>query len=108
MEKYNEIISTDFESFHFNLNANGRLPQPMKYELKHKKFGGYRLFEQSNDNLILLASFGLPKANSHSQLVFMQHGYFFDFHSIEFPLCKETLSNDYVIKRIFVIQMNPF
>ena len=40
------MIETDAKSFHFNMNANGILKRPMKYEIKDFQQGGYILFEK--------------------------------------------------------------
>ena len=52
IEEYGEWIETDDKSFHFNLQSNGRLPKPMKFEIKDSKHGRYCLYGKSNDNLI--------------------------------------------------------
>ena len=47
VEKYYDCQETDDKSFHFNLQSNGRLKQPMKFEIKDLKKGGYYLYEKS-------------------------------------------------------------
>ena len=47
VNKYNERIETDDKSFEFNLESNGRIKQPMKFEIKNLKEGGYELYEKN-------------------------------------------------------------
>ena len=39
VEKYYQYQETDNKSFHFNLQSNGRLPKPMKFEIKNLIYG---------------------------------------------------------------------
>jgi hypothetical protein len=50
-EEYDQWIETDEKSFHFNFQSNGRLKQPMKFEIKDL-YWGYVLYEKSNYVLI--------------------------------------------------------
>ena len=54
---------TDNKSFHFNLQSNGRLKQPMKFEIKNLIFGGIRLYQKSTISLIKLGDIKLAKKN---------------------------------------------
>ena len=98
----------DNKSFEFNLESNGRLPNPMKYEIKDVKNGGYNLFSiwDSNQALIRLGDIILFKEDmkSQSKCCVQTNGYI-DYHGIEYPLCNKTNGNQFTPKRIIVIQM---
>ena len=55
VEKYYTRIKTDNKSFEFNLESNGRLKHPMKFEIINLR-GGYHLFEKSHKYLIWLGN----------------------------------------------------
>ena len=95
-------ITTDNKSFHFNLQSNGRLKQPMKFESKNVTYGGYILFEKSNDYLIYLGDIELFKENYKNQSFCGQSESHFDYHGIKNALCGKI---QFTSKRILVIQM---
>ena len=63
VKSYEYDIKTDKKSFEFNLESNGRLEQPMKFEIKHLIYGGYGLYKKSDDYLIRLGDIVLQKQN---------------------------------------------
>ena len=62
IDEYGEMNETDKKSFHFNLFSNGRLKQPMRFEITNLNYG-YWLYEKSNDELIRLGNICLFKEN---------------------------------------------
>ena len=111
IEKYGyEAIKTDNKSFEFNLQSNGRLQHPMKFEIKDLNKGGYYLHEKSSDFLIVLGDIGLFKENWKNKSLCFQSESWFDYHGIKKALPGKTNSwrNDeqyFTPKRILVIQM---
>ena len=111
VEKYWKLgdrrIETDNKSFEFNLESNGRLDQPMKFEIKDLYWGGYELCEKSDKwNLIVLGDIVLFKENKKNHSCCFQSEYNFDYHGIENALCGKIYYPDkFTPKRILVIQM---
>ena len=110
IEKYDwGMNETDNKSFEFNLQSNGRLPTPMKFEIKDSKKGGYWLYRKLNDYyLIVLGDIFLYKENKKNQSSCWQNEWRFDYHGIQKALCGKTyhnLSGYFTPKRILVIQM---
>ena len=71
VEKYGCMQETDYTSFHFNLQSNGRLSHPMKFEIKNLKHGGIIFFDKTWGNLIDLGDISLYKENiknNHSDI----------------------------------------
>ena len=68
IEKYGKLIETDNKTFEFNLESNGRLQQPMKFEIKNLYRGGYFLYQKSDDWLVKLGDILLKKENNKNQL----------------------------------------
>ena len=102
-------IETDNKSFEFNLESNGRLKQPMKFEIKHLYKGGYDLYEKSSWFLIDLGDIGLYKENKKNESCCLQIEDKFDYHGIENALCGKVVDEfgemKFTPKRILVIQM---
>ena len=107
IEKYDlGMNETDNKSFEFNLESNGRLKQPMKFEIEHLYGGGYCLYEKSwIGNLISLGDIRLFKENNKNESCCWQHEDKFDYHGIWKALCGKTWPNYFTPKRILVIQM---
>ena len=98
-------LETDNKSFEFNLQSNGRLEKPMKFEIKELKEGGYKLFKPSDNRLISLGDIALNKANRKNQSKCSQNEEYFDYHRIENALYGKTKYENFTSKRILVIQM---
>ena len=98
---------TDNKSFEFNLESNGRLKQPMKFEIKDLEWGGYYLWEKSSSHLISLGDISLHKENKKNESYCWQDEDNFDYHGVEKALCGKTYGNGgyFTPKRILVIQM---
>ena len=110
VENYNwKKKSTDTKSFEFNLESNGRLNQPMKFEIINLKEGGYCLYEESGCNtLIELGNICLKKENEKHLSFCFRNEENFDYHGIYKALCGRTYlfgDENFTPKRILVIQM---
>ena len=103
---------TDNKSFEFNLESNGRLKQPMKFEIKNTN-GGYKLYKKSGYYLIGLGNITLFKENYKNKSYCDKNENRFDYHGIEKALCGKTKyiensrlkGENFKPKRILVIQM---
>ena len=98
-------IKTDKKSFEFNLESNGRLPHPMKFEIKDLQKGGYYLYEKSENHFISLGNIYLYKENNKNSSCCYQFEHEFDYHGIENALCGKIYPYRFTPKRILVIQM---
>ena len=108
---------TNSYSFHFNLQSNGRLPKPMKFEIKDVERGGICLSD--GEFLIHIGDISLYKEDSKEFSLCNQNEYRFDYHGIKNALCGksgefvqeddsihyEWEGNEFTPIRIFVIQM---
>ena len=83
IEDYEYVIRTDNKSFHFNLESHGRLPHPMKFEIKDLKEGGYMLWGKSDSLLIYLGDIVLYKENQKNESNCEQNEEDFDYHGIK-------------------------
>ena len=103
----NEIKTVDDQSFHFNLLSNNkRLQQSMKFEVLKPCYGGYSLYDKSNEWLMRIGNVRLKKMNIKNQSYCEQCNDWFNYHDIENALCgKIGMSNPIQIKKILVIQM---
>ena len=103
-------MKVDDKSFQFNLKSkNNRLKQPMKFEIKDSNMGGYKLWKQSDSDLITIGEIYLIKKENRNKCYCSQQLLFcyFDYHGIENALCgKSGSSNPFEAKRIVAIQMN--
>ena len=103
IEKYWERIQADNKTFEFNLQSNGRLSKPMKFEMKDSENGGYMLYNKTwIGGLIELGDLKLKKQQSDYQSCYCQHNDKFHYHGIEKALCGKQY---FTLKRIVVIQM---
>ena len=105
IESYDEEMETDLESFHFNLQSNGRLQGPMMFEIQDTR-DGYELFIGDKPNLISLGDIRLYKYSGIGSYC-VQNDWKFDYCGIENALCGKTIGFklNFVPKRIIVIQM---
>ena len=105
VESYTKEIQTDRKSFHFNLISNGRLRQPMKFQLRNISCGIW-LFGNSDELLITIGDIVLSKQNRKNECWYYQSNDNFHNHGIENAVCgKRGLNNPFNPKRIIVIQM---
>ena len=109
IEKYKEFSKTGMKTFHFNLESNGRLHGPMKFEITRPNTG-YILYDKSDICLIQLGNITLKKAPYQKKSNCVDHWGTFDYHGIKKALCGKTdgdFGGEYFTpKRIVVIQMN--
>ena len=114
IEKYNEWNKGHNKSFYFNLQSNGRLSKPMKFEISNPFEGGYQLFKNghvgSAENLIGLGDMWLGKQEFSDLSNCEQHENHFNFHGIQRALCGRQPNYEgemlFDPQRIIVIQMN--
>ena len=92
---------TDQKTFQFNLQSNGRLEKPIKFEIKDRHFGGYILFKQDGLNSICLGNIAIG-SNLISDIGECRTEIYFDYNGIENALCGKTW---FIPKRIIVVQM---
>ena len=108
-EKHMNEIKTDSGSFHFNLESNGRLETPMKFEIKDINNGGIMIFENSCGFLIKLGDIVVFNKEYKHISSCQQNENIFDYHEIKDALCGKTIekgsTEHFVPKRIPVIQM---
>ena len=101
------VVETDTSSFEFNLHSNGRLQEPMKFEIKDVKKGGYLVWKKSSDILIQMGNIVLNKENKKTESYCIHNGRF-NYHGISKALCGKAgyASKDaFVPKHFSVIQM---
>ena len=112
--KYDEqIFTTNNKSFHFNLQSNGRLSKPMKFEIKNKNLTGYQLTSSYSDILIQIGDIVLNRKSKRDFSYCKQTEEAFLYENIENAICGKTKqqneideSNKYfTLKRLLVIQM---
>ena len=102
----NPHSSTDSKSFEFNLESNGRLSKPMKFEIIDTSRGCW-LCENSSWWLIVLGEIVLQKENRKSWSHCDQYDYRFNYHGIQKAVCGTILYDNAYFnpKRFLVIQM---
>ena len=105
--KFNKKYDVNDKSFHFNLNSTKRLSQPMKFDIKNMKKGGYVLYGNSEKGLISIGNIGLEKENYGNTSSCCQNEKDFDYKGIKKALCgKNGYEETFILKRFIVIQMN--
>ena len=110
IEKYGERIPTDVKSFEFNLESKGRIPKPMKFEIKDITNGGYRLCSQNSDELIYLGNIFIRKKQRTHFSYCNQISEKFEYHNINKAICGRLYNSGqtegfFIPTRIIVIQM---
>ena len=110
-EEYYLPKETDNKSFQFNIQSNGRLEKSIKCKIKDTEYGGYYLFDKSDEyeQLIIIGDITLFKESLKNQSYCEQHEDYFNYHGIENALCGKQPNDDgkmkFTPKRIVVIQM---
>ena len=96
-------VKTDNKAFEFNLESNGRLNEPMKFELTANQCGKYKLYHKMEDNkLIELGDIILFKEEYKSQSTSKHFEAICYHHGIKYALSGKE---HFTPKRILVIQM---
>ena len=108
--EYNKRCFADYRTFHFNLKSNGRLQQPMTFEINYSGTeNGHLLYKKSDDYLISLGCIFITKQNWKDQSYCWQNEERFYFYGIEKAICgkvKEYRNDEYFTpKRILILQM---
>ena len=102
IREYYEARCASINSFHFNLESNGRLLHPMKFEMKSISYSGCEIFEPSDERLIQIGNITLFKQNKKQQSNCYQKDFQFNYHDIECAICGKY---NFTPKRILVFQM---
>ena len=112
-EKKKRIIQNEnCETFEFNLNNKGTMPQPMKYELINKSKETYKLFDSklhSYSNLITLGDIHLMNKKNNNITLCKQTTDLFNYHTVQFAFGgneKTGMIYPFKLKRLLVLQMN--
>ena len=89
---YEKWISTDEESFEFNLESNGRLKRMMKFPIEDIHYGGSYLYEKTEEKLIYLGDILLKKQNkSNTSYCYKQKAKSnFNYQGIDNAICGKT------------------
>ena len=104
IEKYDDNQQTDWKTFHFNLQSNGRLPKPSNFKIKNLNEGGIHLYQISSDYLIKIGKIFIMKENYKNYSYYDQIDHF-DFQRIAKALCGRTYPERFTPYRVLVIQM---
>ena len=106
IEKYDELIPTDFKSFLFNLQSNGRIKHPRKYEIIEIPCG-YYLFDKSQPELLIVGNISMNKKEHKEHCVIKND--MTEFHYDDQYTPSLYRENKLIVffnpKRILVIQM---
>ena len=86
-----EVFKADEESFHFNLESNGRLSGPMKFDTKIGRKSDYELFPDFSAELIHLGDIRLCKTKWKEQSYCCQNNKIFHYNGIQNALCGKQI-----------------
>ena len=113
IHSFTEEILADNKSFHFNLESNGRLEQPMKCEIKFLESSGCVIKRKDSLSMISIGDISLFKQEDRDKSYCWQHNEIFNYHGIDKLLCGETrafkngwIGKCFTLKRLIIIQMN--
>ena len=113
-EKYDCFrLKTEKQSFLFNISSPDRLKQPEHFEVTDVYYGGYTLYKETDEKLILLGDIELFKEESKEKCCCYQNNDYFNYHGKEKALCGKEVKyswdkkkeNCFIPKRFIVIQM---
>ena len=99
--QYSSPIKTDKESFLFNLESHGRLPNSTKFDILDIR-NGITLKHKQENELIIVGDITICKENIKELSRCDQYESIFDYHGIKHALCGKL---NFVPKRIVVLQM---
>ena len=88
---YNET-KTKGNSYHFNLNSNGRLNGPITFKLQRDKHDYYKIYEQQNNELITIGDIVLMKQHM-KHLSYVQNTNIFNYNTISAKASSSDLTN---------------
>ena len=110
IDKYDKLTKTDDKSFEFNLQSNGRLQHPMKFEIKDTT-SGYQLYtnDYKKHYLCVFGSIAIYKQPFENQSCYWMRDTEFNFHGIKSAIAGKLFDSDnvayFIPKRFLVIQM---
>ena len=93
IDKYGYWISTNTQSFEFNIESNGRLKSMMKFSIKNTN-RGYFLNDKSDELLISLGNIILYKENNRYISYCIQREELYDYQGIPNAVCGRTNYQD--------------
>ena len=106
-DNYRKWVLSDKLSFQFNLQSNGRLQEPMKFEHINVNRGDYMLQHRNHKILIRLGNIVLYKTIRKNQCYIDNDIKGFDYHGIDKALCGKSGKEDpFKLQRLIVLQMN--
>ena len=83
IEKYDDYMSVEYETFEFNLQSNGRFSEPMKFNVIDSKWGGYTIYDNSSELLIKLGDIYLNKQNTKTESFYNHIQFNFHYNNIK-------------------------
>ena len=98
-------------SFEFNLQSNGRLTEPMKFDIKQNGGCCYTICKDYDEKLIEIGDIIIYKQEFKNESYCIQSDYYFDYKGIRKALCGKKYDNwknkgkHFIPKRISVIEM---
>ena len=115
-ERVDESLYGDNKTFVFNLESNGRLEKPMKFDMEDEREGSIVFWEDHSIYLIQLGDIFLSKKDDKDESFCIDNYYQkngFNYNKIDNALCGTSKSFDdhwydgdtFDLKRIVVIQM---
>ena len=107
-EYYKSILMVNQESFHFNIQSNGRLDCYRRFLVCDKNWGGYWIYPPSHKRLVSLGDIMIMKEDQKDQSRCYQDNANFFYGNIKNALCGKTgysQNGTFTPKRILVIEM---
>ena len=100
----NRRKETNENTFHFNLNSNGRLSKPMKFEIKNLK-RGYYYYPTHISKLIDIGDITLHKHNWKQKSTWLPQSDYFMYHELQNRCYGKGNSSSFIPQSCCIIQM---
>ena len=97
-------IPTSADSFHFNIQSNGRLSKMMKFDILERKCS-CKIYKEVENQLIDIGELTLYKENFKNYSHYHQYSTNFNYHGIENALTGLKYASPMEIDRIVVFTM---
>ena len=107
LERPAQRVETDTKTFQFNLYSHGRLPGPMKFEIRNTQYGGYNAPNKNTRDdyrMISLGDIVIYKEGKKYKSYCCQFDERWDYHGIKNALHGREKIN-YIPSKVVVIQM---